>query len=441
MTLFALAVLLFAALGGILFGFQISVIAGSLAFVSQEFSLSLWEEGMAVSMVVLGALCGSCVSGSLADLWGRKRKIMLADALFILGTLMLMRADSFSTLLIGRFATGVAVGVTSLVIPLYLAEIAPVRHRGAFVASYQLAITLGILFAYGTNLAFTAAADWRAMFAVGLVPAAIQLLGTLFLPESPSWLHSRGRTDRALAVLGRLRRKGANVLEEILHPPPAKEKGQGWKRLCAPPLRRPLLLGVALSMFQQITGINAVIYYAPKVFAAAGYASASTAMLATLSIGVVNVLATLFSLWLLDRAGRRLLLLVGVAGMAVSLGALAWAFLAQSGFVDRVAVVSLMAYVASFAIGLGPVTWVLISEIYPLQWRGRAMSVATCANWLFNYLVALTFLDLSSFLGSGGAFLLYACLGVWALAFIYRRVPETKGKSLVAIETYFKEHP
>lgn len=424
-----------ACLGGLLFGYHTAIISGALIFISPIFNLSIAEQGVLVSIILLGALVGALMGGYLADRLGRKWTIMLTAVLFILGSWITAESHSYFILLFGRVVSGIAVGIISVTAPLYLAEIAPPNHRGGIVSAYQLAITLGILGAYFINYIYAKKADWQEMFIIGSLPAAIQLLALFFTPESPGWLFKNGKSRLAIIVLERLRldRDWESHVDEMKHSASSKDK-RAWRLLFSSKLRTILFVGLFISAFQQITGINTVIYYAPRIFQGAGYTSAISATFVTLSIGMVNVLATLVSVWLLDRIGRRRLLLIGVAGMVISLFSLAITSFLRSSLIDEMAVISLMCYVAFFAIGLGPITWVLLSEIYPLKVRGKAMTLATFINWLCNYFVSLTFPNLLVSIGIGGSFFLYGVISVIAFWFVLRYVPETKGKSLEEIE-------
>lgn len=424
-----------ACLGGLLFGYHTAIISGALIFLSPIFHLSVAEQGVLVSIILLGALAGALMGGYLADRLGRKWTIMLTAVLFILGSWITAESHFYFMLLFGRVVSGIAVGVISVTAPLYLAEIAPPNRRGAIVSAYQLFITLGILGAYVINYIYAKKADWQEMFIIGSLPAAIQLLALFFTPESPGWLFKNGKSRLAIIVLERLRldRDWKSHIDEMKHSASSRNK-RAWKLLFSSKLRNILFIGLFISAFQQITGINTIIYYAPRIFQGAGYTSAISATFATLSIGVINVLATLVSVWLLDRIGRRRLLLIGIAGMVVSLCSLAVTSFLRSSLIDEMAVISLMTYVAFFAIGLGPITWVLLSEIYPLKVRGKAMTLATFVNWLCNYFVSLTFPNLLVSIGIGGSFLLYGIISIIAFWFVLRYVPETKGKSLEEIE-------
>lgn len=428
-------VITIACLGGLLFGYQTAIISGALIFLSPIFDLSIAEQGVLVSIILLGSLVGALMGGFLADRLGRKWTIMLTAVLFILGSWITAESHSYFVLLFGRVVSGIAVGIISVTAPLYLAEISPPTRRGGIVSAYQLAITLGILGAYWINYIYAQKAQWQQMFIIGSLPAAIQLLALFFTPESPAWLFKNGRSCHAITVLERLRvdRNWETHIDEMKKSASSKGK-KAWKLLFSPKLRTLLLIGIFISVFQQITGINTVIYYAPRIFQGAGYTSAISATFATLSIGIVNVFATLVSVWLLDRAGRRKLLLIGIAGMVISLFSLVITSFLRSSLIDEIAVIGLVSYVAFFAIGLGPITWVLLSEIYPLKVRGKAMTFATFVNWLCNYFVSLTFPNLLVSIGIGGSFCLYGVISVLAFWFVLKYVPETKGKSLEEIE-------
>jgi len=428
-----------AALGGLLFGYDTGVISSALLFIRHAMSLSPTLQGIVVGIALAGAAFGAAMAGGLSDRAGRRRVILGAGLLFIAGALISAVAGDLTILLIGRFLVGVAIGVASMLTPLYLAEIAPSRDRGAIVSLNQLCITGGILVSYLAGFSLARTPDgWRWMLALGALPGLVLAIGMLFLPESPRWLAGHGRLRDAEAVLKELRGSIAVSGElSTLRTDLARERGQLVKaaELLAPRLRRPVIIGIGLAIFQQITGINTVIYFAPTIFQSAGLSSAATSILATAGVGAVNVIMTLVSIRLIDRLGRRQLLFWSLAGMAATLFVLGGAFLAgPSGHLAWAAVLSVAGFVAFFAIGLGPVFWLLIAEIFPLALRGRAMSLATVANWTSNLFVSATFLSLVGAVGSAGAFLVYAVLSLIALGFIVLMVPETKGRSLEQIE-------
>ncbi|HZC44384.1 MAG TPA: sugar porter family MFS transporter [Acidobacteriaceae bacterium] len=424
------------ALAGLLFGYDTGVISGAILFVRKDFQLSTFQEEVVVSAVLLGAVAGAAFGGKLADALGRRKLLIQVAILFIIGAIGTALAPTPAWLAIGRVVVGVAIGIASFTAPLYISEVSPPAIRGKLVSLNQLMITLGIVVSYLADYGLANKEAWRWMFGLAAIPALILLIGLLFVPESPRWLMGRSQDEQALAVLQRIRESG-DVSQELAEIKADLSLQEGsWRELLNPSLRRPLIIGIGLAIFQQFTGINTVIYYAPTIFQLAGLHSASAAILATVGVGVVNVLLTIVALRMLDRAGRRPLLLYGLVGMVISLGVLGGAFLlaGSSSIVAWLAVISLAVYVACFAIGLGPVFWLLISEIYPLKIRGRAMGVATMMNWGSNLIVALTFLSLLHSLGRSATFWLYAVIGIIAWFFVYRLVPETKGRTLEQID-------
>ncbi len=427
-----------AALGGLLFGYDTGVISGALLFLGKAFDLSHLLLGVVTSIALAGAAGGAACAGLLADRFGRRPILLLTAAIFVVGAIASAMAPDLVMLLAGRLLVGIGIGGASMLTPLYLAEIAPARERGALVSFNQLAVTLGILVSYLVGYGFAATGSWRWMLGLGGVPGVILFIGMLLLPETPRWLAGHGHSDRARAALRRLRGPDVDIAGELgqlradLRP---EVRAKPESRLGHKAAMLPLIVGIGLAIFQQVTGINTVIYFAPVIFQAAGLSSASAAILATAGIGVVNVILTMVAIWLVDRAGRRVLLLTGLIGMAVSLCLLGLGFLLGTGAaLGWLIAASLAAYVGFFAIGLGPVFWLLISEIFPLAIRGRGMSAATIANWLANLIVALTFLDLVDLLGRPGVFFSYAALTFGAFVFARVLVPETRGLSLEAVE-------
>jgi len=402
-------------------------------------------EEVVVSSVLLGSLAGAAAGGVLADRLGRRKLLIGAAMVFGLGAVGAALAPDTAWLIVARIIAGVAIGVASFVAPLYISEIAPVAIRGKLVSINQVALTTGIVISYLIDYAFAGSGAWRWMFAVAAVPASAFGIGLVFIPDSPRWLAGRGKVDQARSVLKTIRNPDQvgselNDIQASL----GKQKGD-WSELLNPALRSAMIIGIGLAIAQQITGINTVIYYAPTIFGFAGLSSSSAAILASVGVGVVNVVFTIVAMQLIDRVGRRPLLLISLAGMALSLGVLGAAF-SLPQFTDVlgwVSIGSLMAYVGSFAVGLGPVFWLILSEIYPLRIRGRAMSVGTAANWSANLLVALTFLTLTKVMGKPATFWLYGAVTVAAWCFAFFLVPETKGKTLEQIEQHIRSgrHP
>jgi SP family galactose:H+ symporter-like MFS transporter len=426
-----------AALGGLLFGYDTGVISGALLFIRTQFDLTPTMQGVVAGIALVGAAVGAAFAGSLADRFGRRLVLFYTGVVFVVGAVLAALATTTSTLLAGRVIVGVGIGFASMLTPLYLAEIAPAENRGALVSLNQLAITVGILVSYLVGYMFAQGGQWRWMLGLGALPGAILAGGMLVLPETPRWLAGHGRLEEADTVLRRLRGASHDVdaeLSELRTDLRREGRLAPWSELLRPMVRGPLVVGVGLAIFQQITGINTVIYFAPQIFQAAGISSASAAILATAGVGVVNVAMTVVAIWLIDKVGRRALLMNGLLGMTVCLVLLGLGFALGGSALGWLTLLSLAAYVGFFAIGLGPVFWLLISEIFPLYMRGRGMGVATIANWGSNLVVTVTFLELIVVLGRPVTFFLYAALAGAAYVFTWLQVPETKGRSLEAIE-------
>jgi SP family galactose:H+ symporter-like MFS transporter len=442
---FVYVVVFISALGGLLFGYDTGVISGAILFIKEQFVLSPTTEELVVSAVLIGALIGAAFGGALADRFGRRKIILLAAGLFAAGSIGTSFAQNIAWLIAGRIVVGTAIGAASFTAPLYISEVAPVDRRGSLVSLNQLAITVGIVVSYLVDYALSGIQGWRLMFGLAAIPAAMLGIGMMRMPDSPRWLMKHDEPDKAREVLRRIRGR-MDVDDELneIHSSLGKQSSES-SELFNPLIKPAMIIGIGLAVFQQVTGINTVIYYAPTIFQFAGFKSASSAILATLGLGVVNMLMTVVAIRMIDRVGRRPLLLTGLAGMVISLGILGLAFAlpSQQNIVGLIAAASLMLYVASFAIGLGPVFWLLISEIYPLKIRGLAMSIATDANWGANLIIALTFLTLTQLLGRPETFWFYGLAGIGAWLFAYFLVPETKGRSLEEIEAHWRagKHP
>ncbi len=425
------------ALGGLLFGYDTGVVSGALLFLRTQFGgLSEFQLELVTSLLLVGAMVGALAAGRLSGWIGRRPTIMITAAVFVLGVLLAAVTPTYPVLLIARFVIGLAVGSSSMAVPLYIGEIAPPRFRGGLVSLNQLAITLGILISYLVDYGLASSGDWRLMFGLAAIPAVLLFGGILTQRESPYWLIERGRDDEARSVLARLRPPG-EVGREVAEIREVISQGRaGLREVLSRTVRPALAVGVLMAVFQQVTGINTVIYYAPSLLHDAGLGK-SSALLANAGIGAVNVAMTIVAIRLLDRAGRRPLLIRGSAGMALGMIAAALAFAGGTHLTAAratVAIAALVVYTGSFAIGLGPVFWLMISEIYPQRVRGTAMSLASLANWAANFLVTISFLTLLSAIGGTGVFSLFAVLTLVAIWFFVRRVPETKGRSLQAIE-------
>lgn len=432
-----------AGLGGLLFGYDTGVIAGALLFIKPDFHLDSIEAGLVVSAVPIGAVLGAAIAGPLSDGKGRRGTILLSAIIFAIGALGSAAAPGTAALVIARLVVGMAIGVASATAPVYISEVAPPDKRGFLVTFFQLAVTVGIVVAYLVGLAFNSGGEWRWMLGLGAVPAVILAIGMMEMPQSPRWLVMAGKDYVARVTLSKIRvddpaaidRELAEIKQSL------DVKAGGWRDLLHPVVKAALFVGVGLAILQQVTGINTVIYYAPTIVQFTGVNSSASAILAAVGVGVVNVGMTVVALRLLDRAGRRTLLLGGVTAMVISLLALGAAFIGGGGSTGAsvIAIGSLMLYVAAFAISLGPIFWLMNAEIYPLNVRSKAASVGTMANWTFNAIVSLTFLVLIDALGRTGAFWLYAGIGLFTLWFCWRFVPETKGKHLEDIVEIFRK--
>ena len=424
------------ALGGLLFGYDTGVVSGALLFLKKDFGgLSNFQQELVTSLLLVGAVIGALVAGRVADRIGRKFTVMITAVVFVVGVLLAAFTPTYPMLLVARVIIGLAVGSASMTVPLYIGEIVPPRMRGGLVSLNQLAITVGILGSYLIDYGLSGTGNWRLMFGLAAIPAVALFVGMLFQQESPHWLIRQGREDEARQVLRRVRNEG-DIDAEVREVREISQREGGLRDLVSPRVRPLLMVGVLLAVFQQITGINTVIYYAPTLLQGAGFGN-SGALLANVVNGAVNVGMTIVAIWLLDKVGRRPLLLTGTAGMAVGMAITALSFLGGEnlhGALAIVAVLGLLIYTGSFAIGLGPVFWLLIAEIYPLRIRGAAMSVASMANWAANFVVTISFLTLLSAIGGVGVFFLFGFLTLVALAYFWRKVPETKGRSLQEIE-------
>ncbi len=425
-----------AATAGLLFGFDIAVINGAIIFLQSAFHLSDIQTEAATSSLLFGCIFGSSIAGWLTDRLGRRWVLMLSGLGFAASAVGAAVPQNLTEFLVARFIGGLAIGAGSVLAPLYIAEIAPARTRGRLVSLNQMAIVVGILLAYLVNwgLSSFGPSSWRWMFAAAAVPAVALFVALFFVPESPRWLVEAGRNGEALAVLTKV--NGSTVAAEELRnieETVAEETGT-LTELFRQPFRRPLFIAVSLAILQQITGINTVLFYGALIFKQqVGQQNASTAIFANVIVGLVNALVTVVALWMIDRAGRRPLLLASTGVMALSQAGLGLAFLSQPPSAPLV-LGMMLCCVAAFAIGLGPGFWVLLAEIFPTRIRGRAMSIATFFLWCASTLLTMTFLTLTKAFSPTGAFLIYAGFCVLTFAIVWFTVPETKGRSLEQIE-------
>jgi MFS transporter, SP family, arabinose:H+ symporter len=441
---FVLKVSVVAALGGLLFGYDTAVIAGAIGFLQTRFGLSPAMVGWAASSAIWGCAFGAMFAGYLSDMIGRKKVLLITAALFFISSLGAAVPANLTQFVIARFIGGLGIGAASMLSPLYISEIAPAKIRGTLVSLYQLAIVIGINLIYFVNLKIAALGDmawnvelgWRYMLGSGVIPAFLFLVLLFLVPESPRWLVKKKRYDEAFDTLEKVngREKASEVMNEI-KAALTSETGT-VKELFSPGLRIALIAGVVLALFSQITGINAIIYYAPEIFKSIGFA-AESAFFQTVLIGVINTLFTFIAIWLIDRAGRRTLLLWGVAGMIVCLlgtGICFYFNIVRGPWL----LVFILGYIASFASSLGPIPWVIMSEIFPTKTRGIAMSFCTIILWVgVLFITQFTPMLLGS-IGGAFTFWIFMANAIILLAFIWKVIPETKQRTLEEIEQSWK---
>lgn len=430
-----------ASLGGLLSGYDTGVISGALLFINESWNLSDSMQGILVSSVLIGAVIGAATNGILADIFGRKKIIMATAIIFIVGSILCGLAPNIYVLILSRILVGLAVGIVNFVVPLYLSEVSPKALRGTLVSLYQWAITAGILFSYFINAAFAEAVySWRWMLLAGVLPGTVLLIGMCFMGDTPRWLVSKNRDDEAKKVFKKIE-PDADVEMEIQHIKETinAESGESNKKFRFRKwMIMPFVVGIGIMFAQICTGINTIIYYAPTIFKNAGFDSNLNAIYATTGIGVVNFLMTIVAIYFTDRLGRKPLLYFGLTGVMLSLLALGSAFAFESLLGDNlkwVAVGSLVTYIICFAMSLGPIGWIIVSEVFPLKIRGIAMSICTVANFAFNFFVVGSFPVLMHRVGGAVTFWGFAVVSFLCIVFVYFFVPETKGISLEQIES------
>jgi SP family arabinose:H+ symporter-like MFS transporter len=438
-TLYVLLATIVAATSGLLFGFDIAVINGALIFLREQLHLTEVETEIAASSLLFGCIFGASAAGWLSDRFGRKRVLTISGLLFAVSAIGAAIPHTLVQFAVARLAGGLAVGAASVLAPLYIAEVAPARNRGMLVAVNQMTIVTGILLSYLVNwlLAFNAQNGWRWMFATAAVPATVFFIAMFFVPESPRWLVENERSVEALRVLARVNGGGVarHELQQI-QAAVAQETGS-LLELLQPGLRRAFWIAVSLAILQQITGINTVLFYGSIIFKEhVAHQSNTSAVFANVVVGVVNFLMTIVALGLIDKLGRRPLLMISTAMMAACQAALGCAFLLKAPPAMLVLTIVLFC-VAAFAVGLGPGFWVLLSEIFPTRIRGRAMSIATICLWIACTVLTMTFLSLVKAVSATGAFLIYSGMCVVTFFIVWRFVPETKGRSLEEIERFW----
>ncbi|MGW7488133.1 sugar porter family MFS transporter [Streptomyces sp. NPDC054786] len=421
-----------AALGGFLFGYDTGIISSALLYLAPEFGLSSGMQQVTVAALLLGAIVGVLVSGAVTDAVGRRRTLLAAAAVFTVGALGSAAAPDDTVLIAARFVLGLAIGTASLTVPAYIAEIAPKESRGRLVSLNQLMITVGIFVSYLVGYGFDDQHGWRWMLGLGCVPSLAMFAGVLRLSESPRWLLTHGRAEEARQVLRRTRtaEEADGEIREI-QSLAAREATFGYRDLLRPAMRPAVLLGVVVAATNQLVGVNAVIYYAPTMLKQAGFAS-SAAILSSLGIGLVNMVLTAVALLLVDRVGRRPLLLGGTGVVVLALVLLGALYLGNGGqpASSGLLVAALCLYIGAFAPSLGLAIWLINSEIFPTAIRGKAASFGNMTHWGLDFVISLTVLTTINALTPTGLFWLYAAFGLLGVLYLHRRLPETKGRSL-----------
>jgi len=451
-----------AATGGLLFGFDTGVISGAIPFLQDYFVLTDSQVEDITALGLIGAVVGALFTGRITDYLGRKKVILASAFVFATGAVWTGLAPTVTQLMISRFYLGLAIGVSSFAVPLYISEISPTKIRGTLVSMFQLLITVGILAAYLSDNAFADNNNlecWRPMLWVGVIPAAVLFIGMFFLPETPRWLMSKGREEEGEAVLRRV--EDPSMIDDSMaamrRDMAIDAEQASWKEIFKPWLRNALIIAAGIMFFQQFVGINTVIYYSPKIFLAAGFEGAEAAIAASVIVGVVNVLFTIVSLFIIDKLGRRKLYFIGVTGIFFALICMGLGFILP-GAGKWFLVISMLVYIAFFAISLGPLGWVLITEVFPTRVRGLGSSIGSLSNWGFNTLVVWTFYKMANAIGNakevvvpdgkdlsevcpscvGGVFWIFAAVALIGLVWGYFYVPETKGVSLEKIEEHWR---
>jgi len=424
-----------AALGGLLFGFDTAVISGTINFIQPYFGLSEAGLGWTVSSLLFGCIAGVFLAGNAGDRFGRKKMLMVAAMLFFVSAAGSASAQTLAFFIVARLLGGLAVGIASILSPMYIAELAPAKYRGSLVSLNQLAIVIGILVAFFSNylLVGTGQNNWRWMLLVMAAPAILLFFSLFLVPESPRWLVARHQNDEALKVL--LKTSGElsapTELKEIQQTLQSQEESS-YSELLSPKIRPLLFIGIILAVFQQITGINTIMYYAPKIFASVGQSS-DLALLQTIAIGGTNLIFTLVAMTLIDRFGRKRLILFGSAGMTLMLAGLSVLFFLKqtSGIM---VLVFILGYISFFAASLGPAVWVVTAELFPNRLRSKGMSIAIVSLWIACAIVTISFPIMLEKLSGGITFLIFALICFANLIYVSRYVPETKGKTLEALE-------
>ncbi|EGQ3843647.1 sugar porter family MFS transporter [Staphylococcus pseudintermedius] len=422
------------ALGGLLYGYDMGVISGALLYLKDDIPLNAYTEGLVVSSMLVGAIVGAGLSGPLSEKLGRRRLVFMISIVFIIGALILALAPTMEILVLGRVIIGLAVGGSTAIVPVYLSELAPTDARGSLSSLNQLMITIGILASYLVNYAFAPIEGWRWMLGLAVVPSVILMIGVIFMPESPRWLLEK-RGEKAARDVMKLTYPASEIDHEIENMKKINQIADNtWTVLKSPWLLSTIIIGSVFALLQQLIGINAIIYYAPKIFATAGFGE-STAILSTVGIGVVNVLVTIFAISIIDKIDRKKLLVIGNIGMVASLlimSALIWLIGVNSA--AWIILLCLTTFIIFFGVSWGPVLWVMLPELFPMRARGAATGIAALVLSIGSLLVAQFFPVLTDVLQVQQVFLIFAVIGIIAMIYVIKFLPETRGRSLEQIE-------
>lgn len=459
-TLIVFFMAVIAATGGLLFGFDTGVVSGAIPFLQKDFAITDSAVELIITAGLVGAFLGALFGGKITDRVGRRKILLVSGLIFSVGALWSGLASNPASLIAARLFLGLAIGTSSFAVPLYIAEISPTKIRGTLVSMFQLMITIGILVAYFSDYAFADEEDtasWRPMFYVGVLPALILFCGMMLMPESPRWLFSRGRDEEAMDVLRRTEGNNAERVASSLKADIERDAQNYscWGDLFKTTWKEPVIIAVGLMFIQQFVGINTVMYYCPTIFQMAGFSSAEAAIGASVGVAAINVAATMLSVFIIDRIGRRRLFFIGMVGMILSLSLLASSFLTDMGEIGKYMTVGFtLLYVTFFAMSVGPLGWLIISEVFPQKLRGLGSSLGSITVWVCNSIVTFTFFKIAhlfsipgteitvggeSVCNPAGSFLFYALIAVLGMVWGYYYLPETKGVSLEDIEEHWKQ--
>lgn len=434
-----IAIVIVAALFGLLFGFDQGVISGALPFIRQDFTITPFMEGVVTSAVPLGAVAGTIIAMVTTDRYGRKPMLILGAVIFFVGSLASAMAFNQYILTIARLVIGVGIGASAMTAPMFLAEVAPARIRGTIVSAFQLMITIGIMVSYMSNAAFGDSGDWRWMIGVGVFPALVALIGILLSPETPRWLTLNKNADKARDIIAHLQPERTDaeidqIINEIKESAADEAAVPAWGTFLKKGILPITTFAMMAFILQQLSGINAIIYYAPEIFKQAGFSGQMTQLLVTVGIGVVNVAFTVVAMYLVESIGRRKLLITGFIGTSVCMAVVTIATIMAIPATPYIATIGIFCFIAFFAVSLGPLPWLYMSELFPLRLRPRGMALASVANWFFNFVVALMFPVLLNGIGIVGTFGIFTFFCVVGIVYAIAAAPETKGVTLEEIE-------